>query len=94
MKKIMLLMPCLMLDTNRKKNIEAQTYMLKNYKGIDEYVVYDQCYTEKVKLKEIAEIESKKHGSKLNTDTKNVYRIERIKDESLKNLKPYKKRSK
>lgn len=44
MKKIMLLMPCLMLDTNREKNIEAQKYMLEKYKGIDQFVIYDQCY--------------------------------------------------
>lgn len=62
MKKIMLLMPCLMLETNRQKNIEAQKYMLENYKGIDEYVIYDQCYNEEDMLKGIKYIGKQKEG--------------------------------
>lgn len=44
--KIMLLMPCLMLETNRKANLKAQKYALERYKGIDKFVIYDQCYEE------------------------------------------------
>lgn len=60
MKKIMMLVPCLMLDTNREKNIEAQKYMIKKYKGIDKYVVYDQCYTKEDKLNGIKYIGNQK----------------------------------
>lgn len=44
--KIVMLIPCLMLETNRDKNLEAQQFALDNYKGLDEIVVYDQCYKE------------------------------------------------
>lgn len=42
--KVVMLIPCLMLDTNRDKNLEAQRYALDNYKGIDKIVIYDQCF--------------------------------------------------
>lgn len=41
MKKILLLIPCLMLDNNRQKNIEAMNYAKDNY-NVDEIVCYDQ----------------------------------------------------
>ena len=44
MKKICMLIPCLMLENNREKNREAQKYANDNYKGIDKFIVYDQCY--------------------------------------------------
>ena len=44
--KVVMLVPCLMLDTNRDKNLDAMKYTLDNYKGIDEIVVYDQCFKE------------------------------------------------
>lgn len=44
MKKIVMLIPCMMMETNREKNLEAQNYALENYKGIDQIVIYDQCF--------------------------------------------------
>lgn len=45
MKKIMLLMPALMLENNRKANMDAMKYALENY-AVDEFVVYDQEFQE------------------------------------------------
>ena len=45
MKRIMLLTPALMLDNNRKANLEAMQYALDNY-SIDEFVCYDQEFKE------------------------------------------------
>ena len=59
--KIMLLMPCLMLENNREKNIEAQKFALENYKGIDKFVIYDQCYTEKDYLQGVTYIGNTKY---------------------------------
>ena len=42
--KVMLLTPCLMLENNRECNLKAQKYALENYKGIDQFVIYDQAY--------------------------------------------------
>ena len=62
MKKIMMIIPCLMLETNREKNIEAQKYALENYKGIDKYVIYDQCFQDGDFLDGIEYIGHQKEG--------------------------------
>lgn len=58
--KIMLLMPCLMLENNRQKNLEAQKFALENYKGIDKFVIYDQCYQKNDYLTGVTYIGNKK----------------------------------
>lgn len=41
--KVVLLIPCLMLDNNRAANMKALRYAKENY-GVDEIVVNDQCF--------------------------------------------------
>lgn len=43
--KICGLVPCLMRDNSRKNNIKAIRYAAENY-GLEEIVVYDQCFSE------------------------------------------------
>lgn len=62
MKKILMMIPCLMLETNREKNIEAQKYALDNYKGIDKIIIYDQCFQKDDYLEGIEYIGNQKEG--------------------------------
>ena len=55
---------------------------------------YDYPKNDKIKTKEMAIEESKKHKSKLDIERPNHYKLDRIRDETLKELKPYKKRGK
>lgn len=43
--KVVLLIPCLMLDNNRAANHKAMRYAKENY-NVDEIVVNDQCFSE------------------------------------------------
>lgn len=55
---------------------------------------YDYPKSDKILTKEKAVEESKKHKSRLDADLSNYYKLDRIKDETLEDLKPYKTRSK
>lgn len=54
---------------------------------------YDYPKSDKIKTKQMAEEEAKKH-KKIERELQNVYKLDRINDETLDDLKPYKKRSK
>lgn len=62
MKKIVMLIPCLMMDNNREKNLEAQRYGLEKYKGIDKFIIYDQCYEKDDYIEGIEYIGNQKEG--------------------------------
>jgi hypothetical protein len=54
---------------------------------------YDYPKSDKIITKQMAEQEATKH-KKIEKELKNVYKLDRIKDETLEELKPYKSRSK